>query len=43
MSDGCTGCIWIALHVMALLFFFPALFVTIPLHLIFAMQKKKDK
>ena len=32
---------WI-LHLAAVLFFFPALFVTIPLHLILAAVSKKE-
>lgn len=40
-NAGCgEGCVWLCLHGMALLFFFPALFVTIPLHLIAAAMKK---
>jgi len=43
LSEGCVGCIWVALHGCALLFFFPALFVTVPLHLIYALQQGKSK
>jgi hypothetical protein len=33
---------WI-IHLIALLFFFPALLVTIPLHLIYNAMKKKNE
>jgi len=33
---------WI-LHLCAVLFFFPALFLTIPLHIIANNQKRRDK
>jgi len=34
--------LFVALHVIALLFFLPALFVTIPLHVIYAFVASKD-
>lgn len=34
--------LFVALHVVALLFFLPALFVTIPLHVIYAFFASKD-
>jgi hypothetical protein len=37
-----SGCLWLFLHGAALLFFFPALFVTIPLHLIAEAVAKKQ-
>jgi hypothetical protein len=32
----------IVLHILALVFFIPALFVTIPLHIIISMMKGRD-
>lgn len=31
---------FIVLHILALIFFIPALFITIPLHLIYSTMKK---
>ena len=41
---GCLGhIVFCALHVGAFLVFFPALFVTIPLHLIYGLMAGKKK
>jgi len=38
------GCIWLIIHGCALVFFFPALLVTIPLHLIsYQIEKRREE
>lgn len=41
---GCLGhIVFLILHVLAFVFFFPALFVTIPLHLIYGVMVSRKK
>ena len=35
--------VFIILHIAAVLLFFPALFITIPLHIVVAVMSKKNK
>jgi len=43
-NEGCIGCIWIIVHLVALVFFFPALLVTVPLHIIhYSMEKNNNE
>jgi len=38
-----TGCLMTFMHIMAVLFFLPGLFVTIPLHIIASIMEDKKK
>ncbi len=42
MSTGSVGCIFVPLHLLALLFFGVGLFITIPLHVIAHMMAARE-
>ncbi len=41
-ANAC-GCMWIALHALALVFFFPALLVTVPLHMMYNQNERNAR